>query len=173
MTLSLTHTNARAHTPTHTHTSRENAGGIASTLRRVNVTAAANRKWVPARHSSYLPAHRGSAAAIYSEAKVAEVRISWIALRRMKSLSASAFLRSNSRGGLLVLPTGVSGRTAMPHSADGHNKTTSRPAQNALGGFRTTPHGRSGGRRPPPSQPPPVGRARCVHNHEVSRTDIG
>lgn len=150
MTLSLTHRQTRAHT----HTSRENAGGIASTLRRVNVTAAAHRKSVPARHSSYLPAHSGSAAAIYSEAKVAEVRISWIALRRTRSLSASAFLRSNSRGGLPVLPTGVSGRTAMPHSADGHNKTTSRPAQNALGGFRTTPHGRSGGHRPPPSLPP-------------------
>lgn len=33
------------------------------------------------------------------------------------------------RDGLGVLPTVVSDRTAMPHSADRHNKTTSRPTQ--------------------------------------------
>lgn len=36
--------------------------------------------------------------------------------------------------GLGVLPTVVSDRTAMPHSADRHNKTTSRPTQNTLRG---------------------------------------
>lgn len=36
--------------------------------------------------------------------------------------------------GLWVLPTVVSDRTAMPHSADRHNKTTSRPTQNTLRG---------------------------------------
>ena len=35
-------------------------------------------------------------------------------------------------GGLGLLPTVVSDRTAMPHSADRHNKTTSRPTQDTL-----------------------------------------
>lgn len=50
-------------------------------------------------------------------------------------------------GGLLVLPTVVSDRTAMPHSADGHNKTTSRPTQDTLRGFA------------PPRTADPVGTA--------------
>ncbi len=55
-----------------------------------------------------------------------------------------------------MLPTVVSDRTAMPHSADRHNKTTSRPTQNTLGSSappRTTgPAGTA-----PPAQPQPVG----------------
>lgn len=52
--------------------------------------------------------------------------------------------------GLLLLPNVVSDRMAMPHSADGHNKTTSRPTQEHTPRLRTTPHGRSGGHRPLP-----------------------
>lgn len=56
---------------------------------------------------------------------------------------------------LAVLPAGVSDRTAMPHSADRHSKTTSRPTQNTLRGSalpRT-----AGLMGTAPSQPPPIG----------------
>lgn len=76
--------------------------------------------------------------------------------------------------GLGVLPTVVSDRTAMPHSADRHNKTTSRPTQNTLRGSA------------PPRTAGPVGaaplsasasglvrRARLMNNHEVAEAAIG
>lgn len=79
-----------------------------------------------------------------------------------------------------MLPTVVSDRTAMPHSADRHNKTTSRPTQKHTPRLRTTPHGRSGGHRPPPPTPLPTALslhqwagARLMHNHEVARAAIG
>lgn len=72
------------------------------------------------------------AAAIYPVAKrPEEVRISWTAMRRGRRARGRAGVQAEPRR-LLVLPAAVSEPTAMPHSADRHNKTTSRPTPSAL-----------------------------------------
>lgn len=110
---------------------------------------------------------------MYPVAKGPEVRISWMAMLARAALRARV-PGEGEPGGLGVLPAAVSDRTAMPHSADRHNKTTSRPTQNTLRGSA------------PPRTAGPVGpaplsgstnelarRARSVNNHEVAEAAIG
>ncbi|KAK5922530.1 hypothetical protein CgunFtcFv8_019780 [Champsocephalus gunnari] len=59
-------------------------------------------------------------------------------------------------GGAGVIPAAVSDRIAMAHSADRHNKTTSRPTRNTLRG--SAPPRTAGPMGAAPSLPPPINR---------------
>lgn len=79
----------------------------------------------------YLPVLYGTcAAAIYPVAKGVQVRISWIVPSWMNELVCWVGRRGGDFGEGRGLPGMLSERTAMPRSADRHNKTTSRPTRN-------------------------------------------